>query len=314
MVQQNLIPIVTNPSSVADIVGYSVRLARENARMLIKILLWPSLVELLGKIVTLMGINALITAGPGNMFIVAGGLLTCAIGGSVALAAEFFLTMRQLALLRMFTGFESDFQDAYKFVWKKKFQLLAVVAGSYVLFFIAIFTWSVQIGLSIAFMTNKNFAIFAFASACWGILFLMLFMFWSMLPVVLLAPALVIENRPFSRLISWTMKMAFKSLVRSTYFLLLLGIALFLLSSVLNIPPSIFSMIELSTNYLGPHASAKAPNLYGQIFASVWRSVANMVISPIAFFGIGFYYLDLRMRTDGYDISRRLELMSKKSR
>jgi hypothetical protein len=53
------------------------------------------------------------------------------------------------------------------------------------------------------------------------------------------------------------------------------------------------------------------PNLPSQIFATVWRSAANLLLSPMAFFGFGLFYLDLRMRSDGFDITRRLELMEK---
>ena len=317
-VQQNLVrqtfsPIVTTPSSVADIVGFSIRLARDNVRFLVKILFWPSLIELVGKVISLIGINAIMTAGQGNMFVVAGVVMTITVGGTVGLGAEFFLSLRQLALVRMFMGYEDNFEDAYKFIWKKKFQLLFAIAATNALFIVSLLTWSVEVGVSVALMTNKALALLAFVGACWGLILLMFSMLWSVLPVVLIAPALAVETRPFSQMLSKTVKLGFGNAIRATYFLLLLGLVLFFLSSVLNIPPTVFSMIELGTNYLGGHPAAKAPNLFGQIFASVWRSAANMVMSPMAFFASALFYIDLRMRADGLDITRRLELLSKKS-
>ncbi len=303
---------MTNPSSAGDIIGFSCRLARDNARFLIRTLLYPSLVELVGKVIMLIGVNALINAGQGNMFLVAGGIFTIAIGGVIGLGAEFFLTMRQLAIFRMYAGYDSDFNDAYKYVWKKKFQLLAAVAGTNALLTILIFFWSIEIGVSVALMVNKSIQILGFIAACFGIIMILFSMLWSAIPIVLMAPALVIEQRPFSQMISRVFKMSFKHMLRASLFILLLSVVIALLSSVLNLPPTILSMVELATTYLNSHSMAKAPNLAVQIIASVWRSGANMVLSPMVFFAFGFFYIDLCMRTEGFDISRRLELMSKR--
>jgi len=306
-----LIPITTSPSSAADIIGFSVRLARDNARLLMRILLWPTLIELLGKILTLMGINAyLVNAGHGNWFAVAGGVVLCLIGGAIALGAQFFLTLRQLALFRMYAGFDENFKDAYRYVLGKKFQLLAALFATYLLSTTFFFAWVIEVFVSTLLMANKALAIFGFAAACWGIILIFFSMVWSLLPLVMIAPALSIEQRPFTQLIGRGVKLSLNHLIRATYFLFLLGVVLICLSYVLNIPPAIAQAIELSTTYFTEHAFARVPNLALQIFASAWRSAASMLLSPMAFFACGFFYLDLRMRTEGFDIARRLELLS----
>ena len=288
-------------------VGYSVRLARDNARLCIRILLWPALVELVGKIIILIGINALINSGPNHIFAVAGGLFTCLIGGAIGMGAEFFMTLRQLALFRLLAGYDSNFQSAYKFVWAKKFQLLGAMALTYFLTTAAVGVWVIEMTLSAVIMASKAFILVGFIGTCIGLVGIIFSLIWTFLPVMFIAPALAIEDRPLSKMLGWSFKLSFKTIFRSTGFLLLITIVLFILSSVLNIPPSVLSAVEMARQYMGEHVIPKAPNLYVSIFASVWRSAANMVLSPMVFFAMGLYYLDLRMRTEGLDITRRLE-------
>jgi hypothetical protein len=273
--------------------------------------LWPSLVELVGKIIILFGINTLITGGHGNMLLAAGGLFTCFIGVVIGVGAELFLTLRQLALFRLLAGYSASFKDAYDFVSKRKFLLIAAVVGTYILSLVAIFFWCVVIGFSMAFVARKILLAVSLTVSLIGMVGLFVSIILSSLPVMIVAPALAIEDRPFTQIIGWSFRMCARTFWRSLGFASLITIVVLILSSVLNIPPSILSAIELARNYFGGQDATKAPNLYIQIFASVWRSGANMILSPMFFLGVGFYYLDLRMRTEGLDITRRVESLSK---
>jgi hypothetical protein len=288
-----------------------VRLARDNARTCIKILLWPSLFELVGKIVILIGLNTVITSGHHSMLLAAGGGFTAFIGTLFAVGAELFLTLRQLALFRMFAGYSDSFKDAYTFVAQRKWLLIASVIATYSVTMVAIFFWCVVIGFSMAFAAKKVFLAISVTAALIGLIGLFVSVLLTTLPIMLIVPALALDQRPFGQMVGWCIKICAKTFWRTVGFSTLLTIVVVILSSVLNIPPSILTGLEFAKNYFGGGDPSKAPSLYLQIFASVWRSGANMILSPMIFFGVGFYYLDLRMRTEGLDITKRIEALSK---
>lgn len=301
---------ISTPSSVADIIGYSVRLARDNVRTCIKILIWPSLVELVGKIIMLIGLNAVLAGGHHNMLMAAGGIFTCGIGVLIAFGAELFLTLRQLALFRLLAGYSASFKEAYAFVAERKFLLIAAVIGTYILTMTAIFFWCVVIGISMAFVVKKILLGVSVTSALIGVIGLCVSIVLTSLPVMIIAPALAIEERSFGQIVGWSFKICVRTFWRTAGFASLITIVVLILSSVLNLPTSVLSGFEYARNYFAGDVS-KAPNLYIQIFASIWRSAMSLILSPMLFLGIGFYYLDLRMRTEGLDISRRIEALSK---
>jgi hypothetical protein len=242
-----------------------------------------------------------------NLLLGAAGIILIGLGGLIGFAAEFFLTLRQLALFRLYAGFADDFGSAYQFVARKKFQLLATIIGTYILFLFLIVFWSAEIGLSLAFSVNKNFAIGGLIAASFGAFFILFSMIASAVPLVLIAPSLALESDDFSRILASAFRLLLKHLLRIFGFVLLVAIVLSLLSMVLNIPPALLSIGELAFKYFKNQAMAKTPNLPIQIFASGWRSCANMILSPVAFLSIGFFYLDLRMRSQGFDIRQRIE-------
>lgn len=268
----------------------------------------PTLVELLGKIISLLGINAFLHAGHDKAFIVAGGVLTLFIGGVTCLIAEFFLTMRQLALIRIYAGFADNFQDAYKFVSTKKFQLITSIAGTYVLTCVALIFWGIEIGICAALTANKALILFTLPGLLLGMVGLVVSMILACFPLTLVIPGLAIESESYSKLLARTFRLGMKNIVRFTYFFLFFTLCLALISSILNIPSTVASMAELVGSYLSAKGGGSAaPNLFSQIFGGVWRSIASLVISPMAFLGCGLFYVDLRMRAEGFDITRRLE-------
>ncbi len=306
--------IISSPSSVADLIGYSVRVVRSNARTFVKILLWPSIVELAGKIIILIGINTLLVSGHGNLLAAAGAIFTCFIGVLIGVGAELFLTLRQLAMFRFLSGYSASFKEAYAFVAERKFLLIVSAVGTYFLSFMAIVFWMLFLAFSMAFVAKKILLFVSVSAVLIGIFGLFMSIILTTLPIMFIVPALAVDERPFSQIVKWSFKTCFVTFWRSMGFASLITIVLVILQLVLNEPPSILSGIEFAQNYLGGHdMAAKVPNLYLQVFASVWRSGANIILSPIAFFSMGFYFLDLRMRQEGLDITRRVESLSKLS-
>ena len=272
----------------------------------------PTLVELVGKIISLLGINAFMHAGQGNVFIVGGGILTLFVGGCVCLGAEFFLTLRQLALIRLYTGYADSFDEAYKFVGTKKFQLITSISGTYLLTATALFFWSVEIGICAALTSNKALIPITIPGLIIGLFGLVISLIIACFPLTLVIPGLAIESEPFTKLLGHAFRLGAKNMVRFVYFFIFFSLCLAIISSVLNIPSTVASLVEIGTSYLSAQGGATpTPNIYSQIFGSIWRSVSSLVLSPMAFLGCGLFYVDLRMRAEGLDIVHRLEGMEK---
>jgi hypothetical protein len=273
----------------------------------------PTLVELVGKIISLLGINAFMHSNQGNVFLVAGGVLTLFIGGMVCLIAEFFLTLRQLALIRLYTGYADNFSDAYKFVGTKKLQLVTSIAGTYLLTGLALGFWSVEIGICAALTSNKALIAFTIPGLIIGLVGLIVSMIVACFPLTLVIPGLAIESETYSKLLAHTFRLGTRNMVRFVWFFVFFSLCLALISSVLNIPSTIASLVELAASYMSAQGGAAPnPNLMSQIFGGVWRSVSSLVLSPMTFFGCGLFYVDLRMRAEGLDITHRLESLQKR--
>jgi hypothetical protein len=300
-------PLFTSgPRSIGDIVGDAIRLCRSNIPFLLRRLLIPSLVELAGKVLLVAGLN-IIAANKGDIVAVIAAAIACFIGMIVATIAEFFLTLCQLSIFRFFAGFATTYEEAYRFVWAKKFEVLGVVLLTYTAMTAAVLFWCIELGISIALLSMKALVVVGFIALIWGLVGLCLTLIWAILPFSLVAPALAIEQRPFTTVISKNLSLAFSSLLRATGFIIFIGLVLGLLSSVFNLPPAILMGIDMIHNWVELRAFNKPLNIYIQLFANIWRTAANMLLSPIAFMSCGFFYLDLRSRAQGLDIDRRLE-------
>ena len=97
--------ILRSPSSVGDLIGYAMRICRQQVLSLIRILLVPSIIELIGKIVLIYGLHILVASGVNKVPVIVQSCSLITVGLIISLAAEFFLTLRQLALVRLYGGF-----------------------------------------------------------------------------------------------------------------------------------------------------------------------------------------------------------------
>jgi hypothetical protein len=287
-----------------------VRIARQQALQLIRILLVPSIFELIGKICILFGVQLLASKDHANLLnsipnglLLLVGLLVCAI-------AEFVLTLRQLALVRLYLGVAQSYEEAYEFVFQRKFTVLSGIAVIYGLMVFALVFWSVEIGLCSVFLKQGALAVFAAIAILFGVLSLLGSILVVSLPASVVFSAIALDRRTFATVISNVVRLVFSSFLRTIYFNLALIVCVLAISNVLNAPPLIVTAIEYTRNAWAGHVThdpLKQVSMFAQVFASVWRSCTNMVVSPIVFLSCGFYYFDLRIRRDGLDLSLQLK-------
>ena len=82
---------------------------------------------------------------------------------------------------------------------------------------------------------------------------------------------------------------------------------------IFSVPQEILCGFDLvRIHYMGGHTS-DMPHVCCDVLGNVWNSGASMLMSPFFTFCAGFYYLDVRMRAEGLDITRRLEILANPS-
>jgi hypothetical protein len=303
--------ILRSPSSVGDLIGFAMRICRQQVWSLIRILLVPSIIELIGKIVLIYGLHILVASGANKMPILIESCGLMGVGLIVSLTAEFFLTLRQLALVRLYGGFATNYDEAYRFVAAKKFFVLAVLLGTNTVYSFVFMFWCFELGFSGYFLKTKAVMLVAAGFFIFGLVGLLVSLILAGLPLCVMIPAVACENREFTTVVMNAIKLVYTNVFRTIFFLVVLIVCIYGLSTVLNLPPLVVTAIEYGKILMEKHQPA-IPQIgfFSQVFASFWRSCTQMLISPMTFIACGFYYLDLRMRQEGLDLKLRLEQLS----
>ena len=271
---------IVAPSSVGDVISQSLRLCRNNFKFLVKTLLFPSLIELVGNLCIVIGANG-ITAGDSshllqNILILLPGLLFRLIG-------EFMLTLRQLALIRWFTGFASSYKEASDFIWKRKFYVVFAVVAIYTLTMAALFFWAVVMGVSLVFIKYKAVAIFAITAVCVSFIAMFVSLILCALPLSLITPAIACESSNFTTVMTDSITMTFKNFFRTFLFTILLMLTVYVVDVALDSVPIVATFFERfrAIMFSEGHSLPKTVNLYVQVLSSVWHAVSNMLVSPV---------------------------------
>lgn len=293
------------PSTVGDVIGQAFRLCRSNIKFLARIQLMPTIIELLGNLLIVVGAHDLASGESSHIW---QSLAIMAPGLILRLVGEFLLTMRHLAVIRWFTGFASNFKEAYDFVWKRKFYLIFAVLAIYMLLTATIIFWCIFIGVSLVFAKMKALAIFSAIGVLVGTLSMLLSMLLSTLPLIIIGPSIACDNTDFTTILGDALKLTGSNFLRTMFFSILLLVSIYAIAAALDSVPIIVTLVEYARAIIagGVHAMPKSLSLPTQVFSAVWRSGSNMFVSPMVFVACGLYYVDIRMRLDGLDLKNIL--------
>jgi hypothetical protein len=304
-VQNELENQLVAPSSVGDVIGRSFRLCRSQIKFLARIQLMPTIIELLGNLLIVVGAHNIASGDTSHIW---QSLAILMPGLFLRLLGEFFLTIRHMAVIRWFTGFSSNYKDAYDFVWKRKFYLVFAVTAIYMLTTAAIVFWCIVMGVSLVFVKVKALAIVAALSIIGCVFAMFASLLICTLPLILIGPAIACESSDFTTVMGEGLKLTFGNLFRTLYFSVLLLVTVYVVAAALDSVPIVVTLTEYVRAIIigGVAKIPKTGNLYTQIFASVWRSGSNMFVSPFVFVACGLFYADIRMRLDGLDLTKTL--------
>jgi hypothetical protein len=304
--------IATKPLSVGDLIGRSVRYYRVHLPLCVRVLMWPTIAIIVGK-VPMQWCLTVISQRQWEMMPLAlgSGLL----GLAIFVVANFIIMFRTLALVRLCNGFANTYDEAYQAVRRQIGKLLLLCLIGYISFFTVLIFCGTVMGVSAIMLKPGSPLLYVmFFVMTLGFLGLIAtcLVFYLLWPIVMSLAAC--EERDVGTLISRALSLTFRDFGRATLFGALLLITYTALSYTLSLPAMVISLFEVLRH--GITASAADPTkmpLYVLILTQSWESVVNMLLIPISWLAFGQFYYDLRVRQEGIDVLQNLKLLEQPS-
>ena len=293
-----IIKPINEPLSPGDIVGTAFNLLRRNIGFTCKVLLVPTIINALGSIAIQWALTKPAAmqsiAGMGFLFLL--GLL----GLIVGLIAKWILTLRQMALMRMAGGFSDDWQEAYKTVLDRKWQVVALWILTAIITVAILIAWVVQFYLTTMRHRNDESVMAFLAGLVLLIIAISILCFAAFLGLCLIA----CDKRNFKDTIDRTIMLISGNFSRCLGFSLALLITIAILSYPLSMPIALLGVWD--TYRLGISHNTNEMPIHTAIAGHVWESLITLLISPLFSFAFAVFYVDLLNRKEGLDLRRRL--------
>jgi hypothetical protein len=298
----------TTPLSVGDLIGRAIRFFRSNVRLFVKVLLWPTVISIAGKVALNWGcvvfgrreLSLWVPAGCSILF-----------GLVVLLWATFILVLRNLALVRLANGFSSSYEDAYSFVRRRAWVVFALIVCGYLMLGAVGCFWLVELWVAaLMFKPGTALMIAWLLALVLGFCGLVATLFMFGLIGLLVLSVVACEEREFSA-IGRGFALTFNDLGRATLFGMLVLIIVTSLSYPLSLPAVAISMFEVFRHNLSSMATADPARMpvYIIVLTQAWESIVNMLLWPITWIAYGLFYYDLRIRQEGIDVLQNLKLL-----
>jgi len=303
----------TKPQSAGDLIGRAFRFYRINIPLVLQVLMWPTVISIGGKVAMQWGF-ATIARKEWSAVYPAGAAII--IGWIVTIIAVFFLTIRQLALVRIANGFSDNFKDAYSFLKTRIGTVLLLMLIGYLMVAGLCGVWAVEMVLC-AFLFKAGTAMIVLG--CIGMfvgvmgMVITALVFWLVGLVVLSVVAC--EETGLGSVIARGVALPMRDFGRT----LLIGLILFVTISTLSYPLSLPAVLLSCFEFMRHGMSAehmtdptKVP-MYILVLTQAWESLVNMLLWPVTWLTYGLYYYDLRVRQEGLDVLQNLRLLEQRS-
>jgi hypothetical protein len=306
-------PPPDKPQSVGDLVGRAFRIFRQGIPLYLKTLTGPTVLSAAGGLgiqwFAVYGISAF-DNGPSSQAVFYLGAFLCSL--ILLLVARWVLTVRQLAYLRLASGFATDYDSAHQHVKQRQWRIMAIfflsVAASVLILLLAL------VGFFLTQLLPKT-GLAAMLISIGSMVSILLLFFaayycvWLITPIAL--AVLSCEKISLGSTISRSLNLVLADPWRNATFCLLLCICIGLLSYPLCLPLiGIEAADRFSKDLLTAGQDSYKLPLYLMIISGVWESLVYMLLWPVVFVAYGLFYYDLRLRQEGLDISRNLDSLS----
>lgn len=280
-------------------------------------LLIPSVIELIGKLFLSTGARMFVSSmrggglpGPESFSALGPSL----IGFLICVPAELWLTMLQLAYVRMLLNHTTDFDQAFKQVRHKFWAVMLFVIAYYIVFFVWIFVWAFLFGV-VSVIAKSAGPMVMVPLAVAMLLMAIINLTVLLLPGSILFVVLACEDKNFFSIIGRAYSLTFKRFFPTAGFCSVLFVAWMSLYMALSSVLQVFYGAEyVRTGVFSGKVRARNVQMpfYVQVIGSAWNTIIYMYLMPVFFLSTGYYYYALRMRSDGLDIMHSIELLEKK--
>lgn len=306
-----------NLLSIGDCVSVAVRQCRRDLRFLMGKLLVPSIVELFGKVFLVVGMRDLLAAIKNGSSDLPMAILSFSIGFVICIPAEVWLTMRQLAYVRMTVNKTEDYSQAAKEVRGKFWAVIVYAILFYFTFITWIFVWGLLIGISVGIMrVNPTLLVVVVPLILVLTAFSVITLIILFLPLTLLFVVLACEDKNIFGSLMRSYKMTFSRFPQTLGFSVTLLATWFFLDIALTSALQVLYGFEYARSgiYSGKASAASELEIpiHLQILSSVWNSIVFMYLMPMFYMASGFFYYSLRMREEGMDIDLWLKRLKGK--
>lgn len=301
------------PQSVGDLIGRSFRLYRSHLSLLFRILIGPTTVAACGALGVQFFLSKLMESTAARTDVLPYAVI--GISFIVVLIAKWILTIRQLALVRMAAGFDSNYATAHTWLNKRKWRVLLLASAIFGATVLVVGVWTIELVLATQLLKG-NTAETLLASA--GLLLAPIGTAFSILLIMLLSfitfSAFACEDQRLSTIINRGFSLAFGDFWRTVAFGLLLYATVVFTTIPLSLPlvaASAFDMYQHSLTSSADYDGYQMP-LHLMVVSHVWEALINMLLWPVAFMAFGLFYHDLRLRQEGLDIRKELDVLERK--
>lgn len=300
--------------SVGDLIGRSIRIYRKNIKLFFHVLLWPTVFLTASKVAFHWGITSFsmrMDQKDWTMMGISG--VVALLGVLSLLVVGLFLQLRQLSFIRLVTGFADNYADAYAFVMKRKWKIIGLIILAYIAIIVSVIFWSIIVSVCMAFFkANSATTYLLFAGMIFGLIGMAISVTVTCIALYFAFAVGACEDLSVGGLFSRTVSLVFQDFWRAGYFCTLLFIALVVISYPLSLPLLLVSIFEFMRQGMSPEFltdPGKMP-FYYTLFNQSWESIVSIITWPISFMATGLFYYDQRMRKEGIDLVRRIDLIS----
>lgn len=308
--------------SIGDLIGISFRTCRRDVKFLISILLVPSIVGLVGKLVsTWGGREYMLLTSKGSSIVSSFESFIpsfCALGFGVVVSyiALFWLLCKQLAYMRKIIYRSDDFEKEFQEVSKHGWKMIGFIFAIIVFFMVWIFVLGFVVGIIGVLMKLTGLPL-----AIQGLFILLgtflsiLTLFLGMIPGFAYFIVIAMEGDGFFKTIKRSVSLSFRNFGKLTGFGLLIYIVMILVSFCLQGPYQIVWLFQYFKSLAeggGDYSSSPilAMPLYMQMISVTWQSVIFMYIYPAVILSAGFVYYSIRVKEDGVDLVDDMKRLS----
>ncbi len=312
-VDTQLLGYVTKPLTVGDIIGQSFRICRRQIALVFKVLLLPTVILGIGRVAVVLAGSYAFQSGkeatPQIAWAIVGIVgLICLIWGGLLLA------IRQLALVRLFTGFAATIEEATEFVLKRGWSIINLILAWFAICLVAVISWAVVAVLAAPLLKNSGgSAVLASVGIAVSVLGFCITVIYLGLAGSLAFYGLAIEDGDLGAVLAKAFNLTFRSFLRTTGFGFLSMLSVAMLAYPLTLPIWILTVGYFLVTGVATGASETAQlPAFIQVLNALWETVTNMVIGPICYVAYGLFFCDLKMRLEGSDLLMRLASLQTK--